>query len=199
MVNEKLRDELLSLLEQDRRTREQLASTGELFEAYHPKMEEVHKKNARRLVEIYEEYGWPGKGLVGEDGAEAAWIIFQHNIGEPEMFRRFLPILENEAEKREIEPSWYAKTVDRIRVFEGKPQIYGTNFDWDEGGNLSPWPIENPETVNNRRKKVGLPPIKEDIARTRREAQERGEKPPRDFEGKRKQMEEWARKVGWRK
>lgn len=179
MVNEKLREEL--------------------FGGYHPQMEGVHRKHARRLVEIYEEYGWPGKSLVGEDGAEAAWIILQHNIGETGMFRRFLPILEKEAEKGEIELSWYAKTVDRIRVFEGRPQIYGTNFDWDEKGKLSPTTIADPSNVDRLRARVGMAPLEEATARMRKEAQERGEKPPDNFEGKRKQMEEWARKVGWRK
>src|SRR5688500_12493537 len=84
VMNEALRRELLSLREEDMRVREQLSADGSLFEGYHPHMEAVHRHNAARLREIIGEYGWPGASLVGTDGAEAAWLIVQHAISEPE-------------------------------------------------------------------------------------------------------------------
>jgi hypothetical protein len=58
----------------DLRVREQLASDGSLFEGYHPRMREVHERNAERLSAILNEHGWPVRSLVGEEAAQAAWL-----------------------------------------------------------------------------------------------------------------------------
>jgi hypothetical protein len=68
-MNAALRDELLTMAEEDQRVRAELASDGSLFDGYHPTMKAVHDKNAARLTEIIEQHGWPGRGLVGEGGA----------------------------------------------------------------------------------------------------------------------------------
>ena|SRR5438445_3147799 len=64
----KFRQEVIAMAQEDARVRDHLASTGELFGGYHPKMEKVHQKNAARLQHIVNEYGWPGQSLLGEDG-----------------------------------------------------------------------------------------------------------------------------------
>ena len=38
----------------------------------------VVKAHTARLRAIVSEYGWPGRSLVGEDGADAAWLLLQH-------------------------------------------------------------------------------------------------------------------------
>ena len=84
---------------------------------------------------------------------------------------------------------------DRIRVFEGRKQRFGTAFDWDEHGEMSPLPIEEPEEVDRYRAEVGLPPLAETVAEKRRWA----EREPRpDFEAKRAEADAFAREVGWR-
>jgi hypothetical protein len=56
-------------------------------------MEDVHRKNAERLRELLELFGWPAVDIAGQDGAEAAWLIAQHAIGEPDFQRRVLALL----------------------------------------------------------------------------------------------------------
>ena len=85
-----LRDELVAMAEEDQRVRAELAAEVSLFDGYHPTMQAIHDKNAVRLTEIIEQHGWPGRGLVGEDGARAAWLILQHAIGHPDLQRRGL-------------------------------------------------------------------------------------------------------------
>jgi hypothetical protein len=46
-------------------------------------MEELQKQNAARLKDIIAEHDWPGRILVGEDGAVAARFITQHAISDP--------------------------------------------------------------------------------------------------------------------
>ena len=70
---------------EDRRVREELIASREMDGSHYvPGMEEVHRKNAARLRELIAVYGWPGEDVAGKDGAEAAWFVAQHSIGEPQ-------------------------------------------------------------------------------------------------------------------
>jgi hypothetical protein len=161
-------------------------------------MAEVHRQNAKRLDEIVSQYGWPDEAVVGKDGAEAAWRIVQHAIDQPDFQRRmFARLLEAAAEGR-IERWQPALLEDRMRALEGRPQKYGTQFDWDENGQLSPYPeIEDPSIVNELRASVGLPPLEQAIAGHREAVKGSGEPIPQDVKKRRAEMEEWARSVGW--
>ena len=193
-----LRDELLLMRAEDELVREELAADGSLYEGYHSRMAEVHRKNGERLAEIINAYGWAGKSLVGEDGAEAAWIIVQHSIANPALQRQCLMLI-GEAAKQGEAPAWqFAYLADRIRVLEGRPQIYGTSFDWDERGEMSPCEIEDIERVDERRRSVGLPPLAESVRRHREGAAQSNERPPADWHARQREIEDWARSVGWR-
>jgi hypothetical protein len=85
---------------------------------------------------------------------------------------------------------------DRIRCFEGREQIYGSQFDWDENGQMSPLPIADRENVDERRRAVGLDSLAERTAAIR--ASLAGEKCPADLASRRRDAEEWAFRVGWR-
>jgi hypothetical protein len=193
-MNTTLREELLAMQAEDVRVREELAREGVLGEGYEPRMEEVHRRNAARLEAIVNEHGWPGRTQAGDDGAEAAWRTLQHAIGRPDLIRLYLPLLQQAAAAGEI-PDWQpAYLLDRIRFFEGKPQVYGTQYDWDEEGFTKLWPVEDPEHVNEKRKRVGLPPLAEARARSRLGKPV----PPEQLRARRQAMEAWARAVGWR-
>jgi hypothetical protein len=197
MIDEPLRGRLLALAAEDARVREELAADGSLFEGYHPRMEAVHAKNAHAL-EAMLETGWPGLSRVGEDGAEAAWRIVQHAIGLPAFQRRCLALIEAAIAQGDA-PAWQAAYLsDRIRIFEGRPQIYGTQFDWDEHGEMSPQPIDDAANVDARRAKIGLPPIEETTAQHRIRIARSAEGPPADPTKRRREFEAWARKAGWR-
>ena len=198
-MNETLRRELLAMQSEDEGLREELQSEGSLENGYHAELEAMHEKHAARLEAIVGEHGWPGIALVGERGATAAWLVAQHAVGEPALMRRALKLMALAATRNDI-PRWQlAMLTDRICLFEGKPQRYGTQFDWDENGELNPFPeIENPEEVDGRRAEVGLGPLEQDIARHRAEADAVGDAPPPDVKEHRREMNNWARSVGWR-
>lgn len=197
-MNEQLQQELLEMADEDRRVRAELVASGELFDGYSPQMAEVHRRNGKRLETIVREFGWPGKSLVGRQGADAAWLVLQHAIGNPPLQRGCLPLLRESAEAGEIAPDQVAFLEDRIAVFEGRPQRYGTQFDWDENGELSPLPLLDPEGVDRHRAAVGLGPLAERIEQARRRAQRERDSPPADLEKRRREQLAWAKSVGWR-
>jgi len=193
-MNQRVRDKLLTMKEHDLRVRARLADDGLLFEGYHAEMEAVHRRNAVRLVEIMNEFGWPGSSLVGEDGAEAAWLVAQHAIGEPALQRRCLALLQEAAETGEAPPYQAAYLEDRIRVFEGRKQRYGTQIDYGLDGTPRPYPIEGPDGVDERRREVGLEPLAQRIAKAE-------PIPPTDATKRAERQRErdaWLRRVGWR-
>jgi hypothetical protein len=100
-------------------------------------MEALHLRNAEALDAMLED-GWLGASHVGHDGAAAAWRIVQHAISRPAFQRRCIELRRAAVEAREADPSQLAMLVDRVRSFEGRPQLYGTQFDWDDDGRLIP-------------------------------------------------------------
>jgi hypothetical protein len=195
-VDEALAAELVALAEEDQRVRAELLAEGTLFDGYNPRMEEVHVRNAARLTEILDAHGWPGRALVGEEGSRAAFMIVQHAISRPSLQRRALPLLEEAAARGEIDPVQVAYLDDRIRTHEGRGQRYGTQFDWDEQGELSPLPLDDPDGVETRRASIGLEPLDEKLRQMRADMQ--GEQPPADWAERRREIDAWARSVGWR-
>jgi hypothetical protein len=193
-----LHEELLAMAGEDGAMRERLVEDGSLFDGYNPLMAIVHRRNGDRLSEIVEAHGWPGRSLVGDDGADAAWLVLKHAIGDPGLQRRCLPLLELAAAGGEIPPWHFATLLDGIRFYEGRPQVYGSMFDWDDNGELAPWPIEQAEQVDQRRALVGLPPLAEQIQSVRMAAGAEGDRRPADPAARRREADEWARSVGWR-
>ena len=121
---------------------------------------EVTQKNTARMHQIVDAYGWPGKTLVGEDGANDAWLLVQHADEDREFQKRCLELMAA-AGPKEVSQGSFAYLVDRVRVGEGRPQVYGTQFWTDESGQFGPRPIEDEALVDERRAGVGLGPLAE--------------------------------------
>jgi hypothetical protein len=165
-MDETLRAELLEMERNDRSMRAELVECGELHTGgYHPGMQVVHRRHNARIRAIFETHGWPGRSLVGEDGYRAASFVVQHAILDPDLQRRGVELLTEAVGEREAEPFMLALLTDRVFMQEGKPQISGTQSSGAEKGGVEPWPIANSETVDERRRSVGLPPLAENTAR----------------------------------
>ncbi len=158
MLNEELRRELVAMREEDLRVRSELLAADKLGGAYDPRMEAVHVKNAARLRELVAKAGWPAEDIAGQDGAEAAWLIAQHAIGEPAFQRDALTHLQECAAERRV-PAWHAAYLeDRIAMYENRPQRFGTQWiDDPRDGRARPWPLADAQDVDDLRESVGLP------------------------------------------
>ncbi|HEY8597580.1 MAG TPA: DUF6624 domain-containing protein [Thermomicrobiales bacterium] len=160
VTDEALRAELLAMERADRATRAALVERGELHGGgYHPEMAAVHRRHNARMTEIVASVGWPGRSLVGDDGCRAAGFIIQHAILDPALQRRSLPLLEAAVATDEAFPPMLAFLTDRVLMERGRPQRYGTQHIGGPDGTLIPWPISDPETVDARRKALGLDPL----------------------------------------
>jgi hypothetical protein len=192
-----LREQLLTMAAQDQKLREELLNSQRLFDGYDEELEKLHYEHAQRLEKIIQAKGWPTESMVGVDGARAAWLILQHAIGRPDLLRKCLPLLQQAAQRGEIDAKSPAYLEDRICFFQRQPQKFGTQFDWDEDGNLSPWQIQDLARVDELREKIGLPSLEAQIELMRQKAAKEGEKPPCDWAKRMEEMHRWSRKVGW--
>jgi hypothetical protein len=88
--------------------------------------------------------GWPGKKLVGGDGANAAWTLVQHADAHPAFQQECLALLEKAVAAGDADPADHAYLYDRVAVNQKRPQRYGTQL----GDDGEPQPIEDPANVD---------------------------------------------------
>jgi hypothetical protein len=158
-IDAKLRAELLARREEDQRIRKAVVgSGGRLTPEQRAEWERIDEANTTWLNDLVDARGWPGKSLVGEDGADAAWLFAQHADRHPPLQRKFLDLLRAAVAAGEASATDLAYMEDRIRVAEGRPQLYGTQFT-GVVVRYEPFPIEDEEHVDERRASVGLGPL----------------------------------------
>ena len=158
--DESLRAELLRMYRDDQAARERWIAE-KYGEAAGRDMNALDLKHAGRLRAIIEARGFPGSCLVGRDGAQAAHTLLLHTPSL-ELQRAALPHLEAAVRRGEV-PAWAAAALtDDILDAEGKPQLYGTNFEFKDG-RLVLKPVSDPAGLEERRARVGLPPMSEYI------------------------------------
>lgn len=119
----------------------------------------VDSLNQRFVFGLLDKGGWP-EGLSVEAN-EGVWYVIQH--ASPEEIESYLPMIRSAASKGLIERADYALTIDRVRMHDNLPQIYGSqtlSVDVNgDRGTLWLWPVEDAERLDSLRTTVGLPPI----------------------------------------
>jgi hypothetical protein len=194
-MNQELRDKIISMRNKDLEMRESLLKEGSLYDGYAEEMEAIHIRNAEELKIIIDQYGWPGKSLVGKEGATSAFWIAQHSISKPGLQRKFLVELKKAVAKGEATPNQEACLEDRILFNEGKPCKYGMLFDWDDDGNLIA-NVDDEALANERRAKLGLSTLSEALKKHKEEIENEGGGPPKDIKKHKQLGLEWAKRVG---
>lgn len=110
---------------------------------------------AKRVVDVW---GWPTKDLVGDEASHSFWLLVQH--AELSLQERCLELLTKAVAEKQARPSDLAYLEDRIRMKQGRPQLYGTQL-WTFEGETRLWPIEDIHQLEGRRKMMNLPTLDE--------------------------------------
>lgn len=148
-----LRRELLEMTAEDQRVRMSVIKLSEKpTQEQMDALKAIDSKTTARMKEIVAAKGWPGKKLVGADGAKAAWLLIQHADQDVAFQKECLALLEKAVAAGEADASEHAYLYDRVAVAEKRPQRFGTQFNAEQ----EPQPIEDEANVDARRKAVGL-------------------------------------------
>ena len=190
-------EKIISLQDADIAVRDKLAKNGQLNDGYNAEMRRLHNSNAKVLSEIMDVIGYPTIEKVGTEANAAAWLVVQHAIDQPVFMKKCAKLLQKAVSEQQADAKHLAYLTDRIAVFKGNPQLYGTQFDWDENGELSPNPFDNLDKVNERRKSIGLNTIEDQTAMIRTHAKNEHQSPPGNFEERKQEIANWKKNVGW--
>ncbi len=120
----------------------------------------IDRANQIWLARILNRYGWPGRSLVGKDGADAAWIIAQHADRDIPFQRRAAEMMAA-MPLDEVDQDLMANLTDRNAVNAGRNQTYGTQWELRDGLLVPATPIEDEPRVDARRAARGLKPLKD--------------------------------------
>jgi hypothetical protein len=186
-LNQSLKQQLDSLHQQDQLLREMMAKDvsevkrQQVLEKFGINPEAFNKDpwefiryfdsiNMVMIKKIIEQYGYPGRSLVGEPTYITAWLILQHSSE----IETYFPLVKKAGELGEIGLDLVATMEDRMLMYRGELQNYGTQSssgyvrDPVSGERiLKPfiWPVKEPENVNERRKSMGFGTTIEEYAR----------------------------------
>ncbi|MCW1735061.1 tetratricopeptide repeat protein [Anaerorudis cellulosivorans] len=123
-------------------------------------MIKIDSINLQKIENILDKKGWVGKDLVGEQASMTIFLVIQHSDLETQ--KKYLPMMREAVKKGNANAANLALLEDRIAIWEGRKQIYGSQLYYDEKkGKYFVSPIEDPDNVDKRRAEVGLGPISE--------------------------------------
>ncbi len=168
-MNQDLRGELLRRANVDQSARAELDFDGNDWKASIDQLSQVDADNTAWLSRVISASGWPGRSEVGEDGAEAAWLLAQHADADLAFQERCLDLLTAAAASAEASLSAVAYLTDRVLLARGEPQLYGTQMQPHRDG----WRIRDladPATADDRRAEMGLVPLAEQLAQLEADA-----------------------------
>lgn len=164
-------EELLDLGRRDQEIRDELtaafqAAGGQVdtlaMSRLLARMDSADRVHSARLRELVQRHGWPTARRVGAEAAEAAFLVVQHASHDRPLQRDFLAHLERSYAEGEGDGQALALLTDRLRLADGRPQLYGTQASI-ENGQVVIEPIEDEAGVDARRARLGMPPMAEYI------------------------------------
>jgi hypothetical protein len=158
-----LREELARMVSVDQAVQQRINERAQAGQTIAPadfaRRDSVFAANLERMRVILADHGWPGRHLVGEEGSHDAWLLLQHADRDTALQRTALDLLGRAVSAGDASGRDLAYLTDRVRVAEGRPQVYGTQLDYDARGCASPKPTENAADLDARRASVGLEPM----------------------------------------
>jgi hypothetical protein len=134
------------------------ASTRQAYiDATRDAFEARGKANSDALKAILDHISWTELAALSPQTARQAWLLISHSPDD-DFKRRMIAIFEPLARNGSIPGSDYANLVDDVRMDEGRPQLYGTNYECRDGV-YQPKPTEDMATLNARRAALGMETI----------------------------------------
>ncbi|WP_300487129.1 DUF6624 domain-containing protein [Flavobacterium sp.] len=165
-----LAQELRTIGENDQKDRAQIEYIQSKYGSQSPEMNALWKSigtndsiNIIKVSAILDRYGWLGPDEVGEEENRTLFLVVQH--ADLPVQEKYLPMMRKAVIDKKAKSSSLALLEDRVALRQGKKQIYGSQIAWDMKNNRNYiLPLEDPDNVDKRRAKMGLPPLTEYIA-----------------------------------
>jgi hypothetical protein len=169
-IDKPLAELLNSIYEEDQKYRIQLDEiekehgwNSEEVQAHWKIINEKDSMNLIKVKRILDERGWLGPQVVGDRGNSTLFLVIQHSDLETQL--QYLPMMREAVKVGNARAGSLALLEDRVALGQGNKQVYGSQIGMDpETGEYYVLPLEDPESVNDRRAEVGLGTIEEYIS-----------------------------------
>jgi hypothetical protein len=152
-----LRQELQQRSDKDQHARKQLLATPH-DQSVVRTVAAIDAENLNWLKDHIRESGIPSVQQVGEEGIIWIWLLVQHADKDPKLQASVLPSFAKLYEAGDLPPDYLAKLTDRVLLRVGKPQRFGTQFDW-LSGEFKPRKVSDTTDIETHRKELGLMPL----------------------------------------
>jgi hypothetical protein len=118
-------------------------------------MMNIDADNQKSIRLILNRYGWIEQSKIGTKAAEAFFYSIQHS--DTTLMIKWFPEFKRLADIGEADKVECAMMEDRLLMWKGEKQIYGTQATvFRDDKKVAIWPIEDSKNVNERRKKIGF-------------------------------------------
>jgi len=121
-------------------------------------MQRIDGDNTAYLKKLVGEQGWIDCDRFGKETSNTAFLIVQHSGDIPLMMGALSPI-EKDVKSGKLDPQPYALLFDRIKIFTGEKQRFGTQIGQGPKGQPVVLPLEDQAKVEDFRKEIGLFPL----------------------------------------
>ena len=118
----------------------------------------VDADNTAWMKSVIAEVGWPDAQRFGRETATKMFLFVQHSNDMPLMLG-VLPAIEKDLPSKAVDPQDFALLFDRVQMYSGRPQRYGSQIVQDEHGNQVVWLLEDKDHVEKIRADIGLFPL----------------------------------------
>ena len=147
------RGEYIGLLKTPKQDTSQLKALGQ-------KILKIDSVNVIKITSILDHHGWPSHNKVGIKACTSVFIILQH--ADLVTQKKYLSLVKKAVQTNDATPSYLALLLDRIELREGRKQIYGTQYKFDDKTRQRIMePVIDPENLNKRRLSMGLSELKQ--------------------------------------
>lgn len=118
----------------------------------------ISKTDSLNLITVsavIKQYGWLSADEIGEAANSALFMVIQH--ADLKTQEKYLPIMRIAAKNKKLKAASLALLEDRIAMFQGRKQIYGSQVAWNMQTNkYTIMPMIDPDHVDTRRADIGL-------------------------------------------
>ncbi|AYL94299.1 DUF6624 domain-containing protein [Mucilaginibacter celer] len=128
-------------------------SRSKRYLAYRDTTHERDSVNSIKLLSMIRSWGWMSADQIDERGVDSMIYLFWKLSFSDQ--KRYFPMISAAFRKGTFDAKRFADIADRIALKDKGRQIYGTQLGTD---NL-PLPVENADSLNFRRREIGLPPV----------------------------------------
>lgn len=161
--NHELRERLVTIAERDQYYRVQMSEQAKEHGWGAPVIKEMYSLqrqldslNYLQIDTIIARHGYPGRSMVGPQGSTAFLVIQRAPLTEQ---LKHLSTLQAAADQGELLWSDLAILIDKIKMAQDEPQVYGTQVIRSADGLPEFYTIADPEMLDERRRTAHLMPM----------------------------------------